>query len=94
MLDEYAKEQYEVASTLLDDINGEDIRELLLKVTIENARVNYFKTTQMNNVVDESDNLILERLAKALLIRIVFDTELQSETLQAAALVCAQVLKR
>lgn len=65
MLDEYAKEQYEVASTLLDDINGEDIRELLLKVTIENARVNYFKTTQMNNVVDESDNLILERLAKS-----------------------------
>jgi replicative superfamily II helicase len=91
VLDHYAKEQYNIASSLLEDINGEDIRELLLKVTIENARVNIFKAMDSHGVVDDEEVSMLEKLAKSLLVRIVFDNEIEPSLVESAALVCAQV---
>ncbi|MBE0343349.1 hypothetical protein E4V51_23600, partial [Paenibacillus sp. 28ISP30-2] len=93
MLDQYAKEQYQIASTLLEDINGEDIRELLLKITIENTRINIFKTNNIEALIKESDNTLLDRLAKALLVRLVFDSELDSVLIDSSALVCAQAFE-
>ncbi|MFE3982829.1 MULTISPECIES: DEAD/DEAH box helicase [unclassified Priestia] len=88
MLDRYAKEKYEVASSLLDEINGEDIRRLLLEVTIEASKRNLrgIETTEINN---EDDLEVLKRLAESLLFRIVFDNSLTHNEIEAASLVCA-----
>lgn len=88
MLDRYAKEKYEVASSLLDEINGEDIRRLLLEVTIEASKKNLrgIETTEINNGEDLE---VLKRLAESLLFRIVFDNTLTHREIEAASLVCA-----
>ncbi|MDQ6421383.1 DEAD/DEAH box helicase [Paenibacillus sp. LHD-117] len=91
MLDHFAKERYSLASSLVEDLNGEDIRELLLKITIENTRVNIFKATNSDGVIDEEEISLLDRLAKSLLLRIVFDNEVEFSLIESAALVCAQV---
>lgn len=90
MLDRYAKEKYQLASSLLDDINGEKIRKLLLKITIENARINIFKAINDTSISGENDNSLLEKLAKSLLIRLIYSRDLDSEIIEGAALVCAQ----
>lgn len=90
MLDQYAKEQYKRASTLLDEISGEDIRELLLSITIENARVNIFKSYESTIAFSRENSNILERLSKSLLLRLIYDNELDMKLIEGAALVCAQ----
>ncbi len=88
MLDRYAKEKYDVAVELLDDINGEDIRLLLLEITIEASKKNLFKEEKELSS-KEYDTTTLKRLAESLLFRIVFDKGLSKDQKEAASLVCA-----
>ncbi|MDC0706381.1 DEAD/DEAH box helicase [Priestia sp. AB] len=88
MLDRFAKEKYEIASSLLDKIDGEEIRILLLQITIEASKKNLKNIDDIEN--DESyDSGTLKRLAESLLFRIVFDKSLTTNEIEAAALVCA-----
>lgn len=85
MFDRYAKGKYDVASTLLNDIDGEDIRTLLLRVTIEIST-----KKNVDALLDsEKDFSELARLAEALLYRVIFDKSLTIEQVESVALVCA-----
>ncbi|MGM7432833.1 hypothetical protein CN268_21195 [Bacillus anthracis] len=87
MLDKFAKERYEIASSLLDEIGGEEIRTLLLEITIEASKKNLKNIEDVE--VDSYDAETLKRLAESLLFRIIFDRSLKSNEIEAAALVCA-----
>lgn len=62
MLDRFAKEKYEVAAILLDDINGEDIRLLLLEITMEAYKKKFFEENELPSEGYESTTL--KRLAE------------------------------
>ncbi|PLR83890.1 hypothetical protein CVD25_22725 [Bacillus canaveralius] len=85
MFDRYAKGRYDIASKLLNNINGEDIRTLMLKITIEVAN----KRESREFIEDIEDLSTLMALAEALLYRILFDKSLKGEERESAALVCA-----
>ncbi|MGF0470171.1 DEAD/DEAH box helicase [Lysinibacillus fusiformis] len=85
MFDRFAKEKYDVASTLLNDVDGEDIRTLFLRITIEIST----KKNEKDVLYSEKDFTELSRLAEALLYRIVSDKSLSIEQIESVALVCA-----
>jgi|GEM_PF-4181798 len=85
MFDRYAKEKYDKASTLLNDVDGEDIRTLFLRITIEIST----KENEKNILSNEKDFSELTRLAEALLYRVIFDKSLAIEEIESVALVCA-----
>jgi DEAD/DEAH box helicase/Helicase conserved C-terminal domain len=87
MLDRFAKEKYEVAANLLDEISGEDIRLLLLEVTMEASKKQFFEKNEL--LIEEYDTTTLKKLAESLLFRIVFDKGLSVDQKEAASLVCA-----
>ena len=87
MLDRYAKEKYDIASSLLDEIKGEDIRVLLLEITIEASKQKLFQSEMDFSMSYDSNTL--KRLAESLLFRIVYDENLTNAQKESAALVCA-----
>ncbi|QBP42690.1 DEAD/DEAH box helicase [Paenisporosarcina antarctica] len=88
MLDKFAKGRYEIASSLLDNINGEEIRILLLQITIEASKKNLKHIDDLDDS-NKYDAATLKRLAESLLFRIVFDKGLSKNEKESAALVCA-----
>jgi replicative superfamily II helicase len=89
MLDRFAKEKYEIAANLLDDIDGEDIRLLLLEVSIEASKKTFHREESELTENMNFDYKTLKKLAESLLFRVIFDKGLTSTQKESACLVCA-----